>query len=134
MKTASIAIAALLLGTAPALAAPGTYLRVISCSGPDAAMEIYAPEAVIDSLGQLGLPAKMDGLYALDLSAALKGKHLDPVHLRLSADRKTLTVDQFTRGLPPTNIAMEGGTVDFDNRFGTRTKCGPFSISSSAAP
>ena len=42
------------------------------------------------------------------------------------ADKKTVIVDQYTRGLPPTRIPVAGGTVDFDQRFGTAAKCGPF--------
>ena len=66
------------------------------------------------------------GYYALDLSEANKGKPLEPVRISFSPDRKTVVVNQYTRGLPPTRIPVAGGTVDFDNRFGTAAKCGPF--------
>jgi hypothetical protein len=44
----------------------------------------------------------------------------------MSADGKTVIVNQYTRSLPPTRIPVAGGTVDFDQRFGTGAKCGPF--------
>jgi hypothetical protein len=66
------------------------------------------------------------GYYALDLTDANKGKMLEPVRVTLSADKTTVIVDQYTRGLPPTRIPTAGGTVDFDQRFGTAAKCGPF--------
>jgi hypothetical protein len=44
----------------------------------------------------------------------------------MTADGKTVIVNQHTRGLPPTKIPVGGGTVDFDQRFGTGAKCGPF--------
>jgi hypothetical protein len=44
----------------------------------------------------------------------------------LSRDRKSVIVDQYTRELPPTSIAVGGATVDFDRRFGTGATCGPF--------
>ena len=66
------------------------------------------------------------GYYTLDLSDAEKGKMLEPVRVSLSPDKKTVIIDQYTRGLPPTRIPLAGGTVDFDKRFGTRAKCGAF--------
>ena len=65
------------------------------------------------------------GYYALDLSGANKGKPLEPVKVSMTADGKTVIVDQYTRGLPPTRIPG-GGIVDFDQRFGTGANCGPF--------
>jgi hypothetical protein len=64
------------------------------------------------------------GYYALDLSDANKGKPLEPVKVSMAADGKT--VNQYTRGLPPTRIPVHGGSVDFDRRFGTQAKCAPF--------
>jgi len=46
--------------------------------------------------------------------------------LSLTADKRTLIVDQFTRQLPPTRIPVVGGTVDFDKRFGEKAKCHAF--------
>lgn len=99
-------------------------VRVMSCQGPDAAMEIYLPEAVLT--GAIAPSPRMDGFYMLDLSAAHKGKHLEPVHISATPDHKFLIVDQYTRGLPPTKIPLAGGTVNFDNRFGTKAKCEPY--------
>jgi hypothetical protein len=90
-------------------------------------MELYLPQ----SLAQKGDQAvrKMRptiGYYTLDLSSAQKGKVLEPVRVSIAADGKSITVDQYTRGLPPTRIPVAGGTVDFDQRFGTQAKCGAF--------
>jgi hypothetical protein len=51
---------------------------------------------------------------------------LEPVRVSLSADKQTVIVDQYTRKLPATRIPAGGGTADFDQRFGTAAKCGPF--------
>jgi len=66
------------------------------------------------------------GYYTLDLTPINKGKPLEPVKDSMTTDGKTIIVDQYTRGLPPTRIPIGGGTVDFDQRFGTGAKCGPF--------
>jgi hypothetical protein len=57
------------------------------------------------------------GYYTLDLSDANKGKSLEPVKVSMTADGKTVIVNQYTRGLPPTRIPVGGSTVDFDHRF-----------------
>lgn len=112
----------------PAAADNVPMFRVLSCDGEDAKMEVYVPQAFISGTGVAN--AKLDqaviGAYALDLSAAGKGKSLEPVRVRLTVDKKAIVVDQFTRGLPPTQVPVGGGTVDFDQRFGTNAKCGPF--------
>jgi hypothetical protein len=102
-------------------------MRVLTCEGSDAKMEIYLPQsAVFDrNGGTRTINKSIIGYYALDLSEANKGKPLEPVRISLSPDKKTLIVEQYTRGLPPTRIPVAGGTVDFDNRFGTGAKCGP---------
>jgi hypothetical protein len=66
------------------------------------------------------------GYYTLDLTDANKGKVLEPVRASLTRNGKTVIVDQYTRKLPPTRIPADGGTVDFDQRFGTAANCGPF--------
>ncbi len=120
----AIAAFGLLAGAVPASAADGGMERVMSCQGPDAAMEIYLPEAILT--GAIATPPRIEGFYVLDLSAAHKGKHLEPVHIGVSADHKFLIVDQYTRGLPVTRIPIGGGTVDFDNRFGSKAVCRPY--------
>jgi len=111
-----------------ASAAEGYMTRVLFCAGPDAQMEVYVPQSAITGLGVEGvaLAKPVVGYYALDLTDALKGKHLEPVKVSLTSDKKTLIVDQFSRRLPPTRIPVTGGTVDFDKRFGTGAKCGAF--------
>jgi hypothetical protein len=118
----------LTLVTSEAPAADVAMRRVLFCEGPDAKMEVYVPDAVVTGTGVQN--AKVDkqvtGAYSLDLSGAGKGKTLEPVHVQYSADRKSVIVDQYTRKLPPTSVAIAGATVDFDQRFATGAKCGPF--------
>lgn len=102
-------------------------IRVLACEGPDAKMEVYLPQSLVTK-GDAALHKMRPtiGTYTLDLTAALKGKVLEPVRLSMSPDGKALIVDQYTRGLPPTRIPVGGGVVDFDKRFGARAKCGAF--------
>ena len=119
--------------TIPAAAADSgddSYMiRVMKCVGKDASMELYLPQSLVFNRDTpnlsniLSMPPTI-GRYTLDLSGASKGKPLEPVRISISPDKKTLIVDQYTRGLPPTRIPVTGGTVDFDQRFGTRAKCG----------
>ena len=106
-------------------------MRMMSCEGEGVSMELYLPQSVIfanrgasDASGMQPGQTVM-GYYTLDLTDANKGKSLEPVRITLSADKRTVTVDQYTRGLPPTRIPVKGGTVDFDQRFGAGAKCGP---------
>jgi hypothetical protein len=102
-------------------------MRVLSCEGPDAKMEIYLPQSLVLKGDQaLRQMKRTIGYYVLDLTSASKGKVLEPVRVSTSGDGKTITVDQYTRGLPPTRIPVAGGVVDFDQRFGTQAKCGAF--------
>jgi hypothetical protein len=102
--------------------------RVLSCEGPDAKMEVYLPEAVVTGRGvqNVKFEKPITGAYSLDLTAAGKGKSLQPIRVLLSRDRKSVIVDQYTRKLPPTAIPVAGATVNFDQRFGTEAKCEPF--------
>jgi hypothetical protein len=133
MKTLISSIVATLIFIAPAASAAEVAMRrVLSCVGPDANMdanmEVYLPETLLAGTGvkNAKLDKQVTGAYSLDLSEAGKGKMLEPVHVRYSADRKAVIVEQYTRKLPPTAIAVAGATVDFDQRFGTSAKCGPF--------
>ncbi len=117
-----LAIAPALLFASQAEAVEASMRRGLSCTGPDAKIEIYLQEA--EPAGQTD--AKIAGWYALDLSGVGKGKTLEPIRLQYSRDRKAVIIDQYTRKLPPTRIAVTGGTVDFDQRFATGAKCGPF--------
>jgi hypothetical protein len=119
------------LATQAAAKDPGqdTYMaRMLACEGPDAKMEVYMPQSIAFGGGAkaAALDRPVVGYYTLDLTDANKGKMLEPVRVSLSADKKTVIVDQYTRKLPPTRIPVAGGTVDFDKRFGTAAKCGPF--------
>ncbi|MDB5598465.1 MAG: hypothetical protein JWN71_509 [Xanthobacteraceae bacterium] len=102
-------------------------IRVMKCVGPSASMELYLPQSVVlkGDDGILSMRPTI-GWFTLDLSDVSKGKPLEPVRISLSPDKKSLIVDQYTRGLPPTRIPMTGGTVNFDQRFGTKAKCGAF--------
>jgi len=106
---------------------PGTeayMIRMLACEGSDDKMEIYLPQSAVSD--RTMIKNSVIGYYSLDLSEQNKGKPLEPVRIRLSPDKKTVIVEQYTRGLPPTRIPAAGGTVDFDNRFGTDAKCRPF--------
>jgi hypothetical protein len=104
-------------------------IRVMKCVGAGVSMELFLPQSLVfkpnasDFSNILSMPPTI-GMYTLDLSEALKGKPLEPVRISVSPDKKTLIIDQYTRRLPPTRIPVTGGTVDFDQRFGTRAKCG----------
>lgn len=133
MTRAAFAILPLVCALAAPAAAkdPGQdayMIRMISCTGPDAKMEVYLPETLADNPQNFprSLAKPVIGYYALDLSASDKGKPLEPVKISMTADGKTVIVDQYTRKLPPTRIPVAGGTVDFDQRFGTGAKCGAF--------
>ncbi|GKQ54588.1 hypothetical protein [Bradyrhizobium sp. Ce-3] len=112
--------------TVAAAKPPGTeavMIRMIACDGEGVRMEVYLPLSVDRHMrgGQ-----SVIGYYTLDLTDVNKGKPLEPVRVTLSADEKTVTVDQYLRGLPPTRIPVAGATVDFDQRFAKHAKCGPF--------
>jgi len=125
MKLIPWSFALILVGLAtPAAATDEAMKRVFTCKGDDAAMEVYIPQSAVEGAGLTNV--KVNGAYTLDLTSAGKGKNLEPVHVSLSPDQKFVIVDQFTRGLPPTRIPVSGGTVNFDNRFGTNAQCGAF--------
>ena len=137
MSRNRILAALVALGSAsstPPANAGGVFLdvpmtRVFACQGPDATMEVYVPQSVLTkrNIEKQGLGGTVNGLYALDLTAAQKSKVIEPVRLRSTKDNKAIVVDQFTRkGLKPATIPMAGGTLDFDQRFGSKAKCEPF--------
>jgi hypothetical protein len=117
---------ALTIGTASA--ADVAMRRVLTCAGPDAKMEVYVPENLVTGTGaeNVKLEKPAIGAYSLDLTEAGKGKVLEPVRVTYSRDRKSVIIDQYTRKLPPTAVAVGGATVDFDQRFATGAKCAPF--------
>ena len=103
------------------------YNRVFLCDGDGVKMEIYIPESVSrDFALKDGRPVL--AWYALYLSDPdlNKGKSLEAVLVRYAEDKRALILYQFSRGLPLTVIPMGGGVVNFDNRFGSDAKCGPF--------
>src|SRR4029079_16657939 len=101
-------------------------IRMLACKGPDAKMEVYLPQSAV--FGHNGGIRTIDdsviGYYALDLTQENKGKPLEPVRISFSPDKKTVIVNQYTRGLPPTRIPAAGATVDFDHRLATGAKGG----------
>ncbi len=104
-------------------------IRMMVCTQEGTpAIEVYLPQSVVFGKKPLvrALAQPVIGYYALDLSGANKGKPLEPVKVSMTEDGKTVIVNQYTRGLPPTRIPAGGGTVDFDRRFATDAKCGPF--------
>jgi hypothetical protein len=132
IRTAMLALMLVAVLSLPATAKdPGqeAYMtRMLACEGPDAKMEVYIPQSIAFGTAPLAsaLARPVIGYYSLDLSAENKGKPLEPVKVTMTTDGKTVIIDQYTRGLPPTRIPSTGGTVDFDKRFGTHAKCGPF--------
>jgi hypothetical protein len=126
-----IAVLAALIATSFVVSATGAEVamtRVLSCEGDDAKMEVFLPQAAIKGRGvdNVVLAQPVVGAYTLDLTEAGKGKHLEPVRVSFTADKKAAIINQFSRGLPPTRVPVSGGTVNFDNRFGTNAKCGAF--------
>ncbi len=115
-------------------AAGGVFLdvpmtRVFVCKGRDATMEVYIPQSLVlkRNIQTQGLGGTVNGLYALDLTEADKGKVLEPVRLRSTKDNRSVVMEQFTRkGLKPATIPLAGGTLDFDQRFGTGARCEAF--------
>ena len=103
-------------------------VRMLVCESEDAPMEVYLSQSILSGKRPLreALARPVVGYYTLDLSGINKGKSLEPVKVSMTADGKTVIVNQYTRGLPPTRIPVEGGTVDFDRRFAEQAKCGPF--------
>jgi hypothetical protein len=124
----SVAAAGLMASlVASQLSAQEAYNRVFLCDGDGVKMEIYIPESASrDFALKDGRPVL--AWYALDLSDPdlNKGKSLEAVLVRYAEDRRALILYQFSRGLPLTVIPMGGGVVNFDNRFGSDAKCGPF--------
>jgi len=103
-------------------------IRMLVCHGDGPTMELYLPQSIVFGKKPLdqALAKPVIGYYTLDLSDINKGKPLEPVKVSMTADGKFVVVNQYTRRLPPTQVPVEGGTVDFDHRFGEQAKCGPF--------
>jgi hypothetical protein len=103
-------------------------IRVIACKGDQVSMEVYLPQSIaLDSdKWKVALARPVIGYYTLDLTGPGKGKPLEPVKVSMTSDGKTVIVNQYMRGLKPTRIPVAGGTVDFDQRFGTGAKCEAF--------
>lgn len=113
-------------------AADNGFTLVVACTEkgvPETSatkVEIYIPDRLCcDGYDGLlkGLKNKQKGYYALDLTGAGKGKPLEPVHLQISRRPAGLLVTQHTRGLPPTLVPRNGGTVSFDKRFAVGLAC-----------
>ena len=130
---AALVSAGLMFAISPSIAG-GVFLdvpmtRIFACQGPDAKMEIYIPQSLVlkRNIEKAGLGGTVNGLYALDLTQAGKGKVIEPVRLRSTKDNRAIVMEQFTRkGLKPATIPLTGGTLDFDQRFGTKAQCEPF--------
>jgi hypothetical protein len=101
--------------------APKFRTRLFHCEGiSEIKMEVFGPRDITD----LKPNEKVMGYYSLDLTPANKGKSLEPVYLSLTANRKSVRVDQYLRKLIPVEIALTGKTlVGFDNRFGDGAEC-----------
>ncbi len=133
MRIAALALIFAEVCTGPAAAKDPTdadwMIRMMVCTQEGApTMEVYLPQSIVLGKKPLAqaLAQPVIGYYSLDLSGVNKGKPLEPVKVSMTADGKTVIVNQYTRRLPPTRIPVGGGTVDFDHRFATNAKCGPF--------
>jgi hypothetical protein len=137
IRAAALALALTILALTGAFANPsyakdpgddGWFMRMLVCHAEGTMIELYLPQSIVFEKKPLAqaLAKPVIGYYTLDLSDINKGKPLEPVKVSMTADGKTVIVNQYTRGLPPTRIPVEGGTVDFDHRFGEQAKCGPF--------
>jgi hypothetical protein len=128
LRRAAVALVFLSCLAPAALAEETAYRRVLSCQNDDGRMEVYVPQGVISGSGidNAKIAKPVTGLYALDLTDAGKGKVLESVRVSLAPDKSAVIVDQYTRKLPPTKVPVAGGTVSFDNRFGTNAKCSAF--------
>ncbi|MBR0875381.1 hypothetical protein JQ633_33850 [Bradyrhizobium tropiciagri] len=102
------------------------FTRMLVCNAEGIPIELYVPDDVVFSDDGMKAGQTVGGYYTLDLSDINKGKALEPVRITMSADKTFVTVNQYTRGLPPTRVPVGGGTVDFDHRFARNAKCGPF--------
>lgn len=125
--TATFAAAVLFHSPQPSAAFDdsGHFGRMLHCISPDGdvSMELFLPNAA--ELGG-GQKKPVIGYYALDLEKIGKGKPLEPVKVWKDDEAKVLIVDQYTRGLPPTRVPLDGGVVNFDNRFGDGARCKPY--------
>ena len=120
-------------------------MRVIACNtDPDdlahPRMEVYLPESLGAGEGsdvlleKLAAKGSVIGTYILDLTPENKGKSIEPVKVSVSADRKGVVVDQYTRGLPKTTVPLAGGVVDFDHRFAEGATCAAFGAAPELKP
>ena len=104
-------------------------IRMMVCTQQNSPnMEVYLPQSIVFGKKPLAeaLAHPVIGYYTLDLTGANKGKPLEPVKISMTADGKTVIVNQYTRGLPPTRIPVGGGTVDLTIASPPNAKCGPF--------
>jgi hypothetical protein len=123
-----LSLALIVCAACPAAAADVAMKLVLACEGHKVKMEVYVPVTAIRGSGaeNADIAKPVVGAYALDLTAAGKGKSLEPVRVSLIDAGETLVVDQYMRKLPPTQIPIFGGLADFDEESGSHAKCGPF--------
>ena len=100
--------------------------RVLTCKG-NADIEVYMPDSAITKMGaEFKVEKPVDGLFTLDLSPANKGKHVEPVHISSADGGKSIAIERYSREIPPVKVPVNGGTVDFDHKWGEDASCGPF--------
>lgn len=137
-STACVCIAVWMPGSAELAIAQdaAAYCLVTSCTNAGAGAEVYAPDRICHNGSDEffnALQGEQRGLFALDLNAYGKGKAVEPINIRAAEGNSGIIVDQFTRGLPPTEVPKTGGTVSFDKRFGEDMKCSPLFETSTLA-
>lgn len=107
----------------------GHLSREVVCisGGDDVLMEIYLPNAVVFHGAPMDDSRKpVAGFFVLDLEKLGKGRSMEPVKVWRDAKANVLKVDRFSRGLPLVSVPIDGGIVDFDNRFGEGARCKPY--------
>lgn len=128
MRWTPLALALMSLWPELAHAQDGAMTLVLRCKNDDAQVEVYVPQAIVSgrTIANINLTRPITGFYALDLTQAEKGKSLEPARISLTANKKSVVVEQINRKLPPTTVPVTGGKVSFDKRFAENMLCEPF--------
>jgi hypothetical protein len=107
----------------------GHFSRQVVCISPgdDVLMELYLPHPNVYGNRRMSNPKKpVSGYFALDLDKLGKGKSIEPVRVWRDDKANVLHVDRYSRGLPRVAVPLDGGIVDFDQRFAQGARCKPY--------
>lgn len=103
--------------------------RILDCmgAGDDVRIELFLPNAVVYQDGKMNDPkVPVNGYFILDLEKLGKGKSMEPVKVWRDDKAKAIVVTRYSRGMAPTRVALNGGVVDFDDRFAEGARCKPY--------